>query len=296
VLLKRASHKSKRQIEEMVAELSPKPDVPPTMRKLPKRPAKANKNRIALGPELVEAGGSAVPGEKDSPTPSATTPPKPASVKPLAPARYQVQFTASAELRDKLERLRSLMRSTVPDIDLAAIVEEAVTEKIERLEAKRFGKTKNPRKSVEVTDTSPSSRHIPAAVKRAVFERDQGQCTFVDKDGHRCTERSHLEFHHMKPYGRGGDHSVGNVRLACRTHNTVWAEHDYGKETMARFKRSADRVSEPAAVYTSFLEDGVQNAWTERTKTGDVLGPERVPLRINQSRLIDPHDTTSPPH
>src|SRR3990172_1150794 len=33
-----ATHKSKREIEELVAELSPKPDVPATMRKLPVRP------------------------------------------------------------------------------------------------------------------------------------------------------------------------------------------------------------------------------------------------------------------
>ena len=66
------------------------------------------------------------------------------------------------------------MRSSVPDGDLATIIEEAVTEKLERLEAKRFAKTKAPRKSLEETSTSPSSRYIPAAVKRAVCERDQG--------------------------------------------------------------------------------------------------------------------------
>jgi hypothetical protein len=48
-------------------------------------------------------------------------------VKPIAPARYKVEFTASAELRDKLERLRALMRSSVADGDLAVIIEEAVT-------------------------------------------------------------------------------------------------------------------------------------------------------------------------
>ena len=36
------------------------------------------------------------------------------------------------------------MRSSVPDGDLAAIIEEAVTEKLERLEAKRFAKSKSP--------------------------------------------------------------------------------------------------------------------------------------------------------
>ena len=93
------------------------------------------------------------------PAPARTTP---AVVQPIAPARWKVQFTAGTELRDKLERLRALMRSSVPDGDLATIIEEAVTEKLERLEAKRFAKTKAPRKSVEDTDTSASSRYIPA--------------------------------------------------------------------------------------------------------------------------------------
>ncbi len=85
------------------------------------------------------------------------------------------------------------MRSSVADGDLAAIIEEAVTEKLERLEAKRYGKTKAPRKSLAETDTSASSRYIPAAVKRAVYERDLGQCAFVDETGRRCKETGRLE-------------------------------------------------------------------------------------------------------
>ncbi len=40
-VLTRATHKSKRELEELVAELAPKPDVPPTIRKRPQRKAKA---------------------------------------------------------------------------------------------------------------------------------------------------------------------------------------------------------------------------------------------------------------
>ena len=148
-------------------------------------------------------------------------------MQPLAPARYKVQFTASAELYEKLNWLKALMRSSVPDGDLAAIIEEAVTEKLERLEAKRFAKTKSPRKSVERADTSPKSRYIPAPVKRAVLERDGKRCSFVDEHGRRCTSRDRLEFHHRDPFGRGGDHSPENLHLVCRTHNVYFAERDY---------------------------------------------------------------------
>jgi 5-methylcytosine-specific restriction endonuclease McrA len=177
----------------------------------------------------------------------------PAVVTPLAPARYKVEFTASAELRDKLERLRALMRSSVPDGDLGAIIEEAVTEKLERLESKRFGKTKTPRKSLKETKTSPSSRYIPAAVRRAVHKRDKSQCTYIAPNGRRCTERHRLEFHHAHAYGKGGNHSPSNVFLVCRTHNSYLAELDYGKAVIERHRkngRAPSRVREPAAVYT----------------------------------------------
>jgi len=145
------------------------------------------------------------------------------------------------------ERLQALMRVSVPDGDLGAIIEAAVTEKLERLEAKRFGKTKAPRKGLAETDTAPTSRNIPAAVRRAVYERDEGRCMYVDARGRRCTARDRLEFHHHGvPFGRGGDHSPGNVRLACGTHNALMAEVEYGKERMGRYRRrpSGGRVSE----------------------------------------------------
>lgn len=181
-------------------------------------------------------------GAGSSPAPRAT-------VEPLAPARFKVQFTADAALRDKLEKLQALMRSSVPDGDLAAIIDLAVTEKLERLEARRFAKTKAPRKRVAETDTTPSSRRIPAAVRRTVHERDGGRCTYRDKGRKRCTRRHDLEFHHGKPFGQGGDHNPENLALMCRAHNTLLAEHDYGRAVMARFRRSASRVSEPVAVY-----------------------------------------------
>jgi hypothetical protein len=166
-------------------------------------------------------------------------------VEPLSPGRYRVQFTASTELRDKLERLTALMRSSVPDGDLGAIIEHAVTEKLERLEARRFAKTNAPRKGLAESDTSPSSRHIPSAVRRAVYERDGGRCRYEDGQGRRCTARGDLEFHHRHPFGHGGDHSPDGISLACRTHNRYLAEIDYGRQRMARHGRAGDRDSGP---------------------------------------------------
>jgi 5-methylcytosine-specific restriction endonuclease McrA len=171
-------------------------------------------------------------------------------VEPLAPARYSVRFTATAELHDKLERLQALMRHSVPDGDLAAIIDAAVTRELERLEARRFARTKNPRQRLGRVDTTPKTRHIPAAVRRAVHERDGSRCTYRDKSGRRCPKRHDLEYHHRKPFGHGGDHSPENLALACRPHNALLAEQDFGEEVMARHRRRAshDRGTGPAGV------------------------------------------------
>jgi hypothetical protein len=162
----------------------------------------------------------------------------------LSPSRYKIQFTASGELRDKLERLQDLM-----DSDLAAVIEEAVTEKLERLEAKRFAETKSPRKTLEQTDTSAKSRYVPAAVRRFVSRRDGNRCRFVSEAGRRCTERRGLQFHHEDPFGRGGDHDPHKISLMCERHNAHFAEREYGKEVMMKYRRNGEGVSETAPAY-----------------------------------------------
>jgi hypothetical protein len=237
-LLARAAHKTKRQIEELIVELKPKPDVPTVVRKLPRRrspvPSASRTDPVQLRPDGVASQTTSTPTRQTA---------KP--VEPLAPARYKVQFTADATLHEKLQRLCTLTGAA----DLAAVIAQAVTEKLERLEARRFAKTERPRQRVEDADTSPSSRHIPAAIKRAVLERDGNRCSFVDEHGKRCTERDRLEFHHKRAYGRGGDHRPENISLMCKAHNLLLAEEEYGSEFMQKYRRSADRVCEPQSTY-----------------------------------------------
>lgn len=70
------------------------------------------------------------------------------------------------------------------------------------------------------------SRHVPAAVRRVVWSRDQGRCAFVGERG-RCTETGRLEFHHLVPFADGGPTSAENLALRCRAHNAyemeVWS-------------------------------------------------------------------------
>jgi 5-methylcytosine-specific restriction endonuclease McrA len=65
------------------------------------------------------------------------------------------------------------------------------------------------------------SRHVPAAVRRSVWQRDGGRCSFVDARGVRCRATRAIEFHHERPYARGGTHCVENITLRCRSHNVA---------------------------------------------------------------------------
>jgi hypothetical protein len=87
-------------------------------------------------------------------------------VAPLAPSRYRVQFTAGAELRDKIARAQALLRHQIPSGDLAEVFDRAVTLLLGHLERTRFAATAAPRKCVEEADPTPSSRHIPAPIRR----------------------------------------------------------------------------------------------------------------------------------
>jgi hypothetical protein len=72
-------------------------------------------------------------------------------------------------------------------------------------------------------------RYVPAAVRRAVFERDEGRCTYADSSGRRCVETHRLELHHLRAFARGGEHTVDNLTLRCHAHNALAAEEDFGR-------------------------------------------------------------------
>jgi len=91
-------------------------------------------------------------------------------------------------------------------------------------------------------------------VKRAVWERDGGRCTFTSDDGHRCEARVGLEFDHIVPVACGGESTVGNVRVRCRPHNQFAAEQAFGADFMAAKREAARLEREAAAVAACVLQ------------------------------------------
>jgi hypothetical protein len=150
----------------------------------------------------------------------AAAPMRPAVIKPLAPERYEVQFTVSGETYEKLRRVQDLMRHVIPNGDLSAIFERALMLLLADLSKSKCGAAEHPQPG---RGTYSRSRHISAVIKREVWMCDGGRCAFRGEE-RRCAETGFLEFHHVVPYADGGKTSVANIQLRCRSHNHHEAE------------------------------------------------------------------------
>ncbi|HKC60310.1 MAG TPA: hypothetical protein VKB92_09500 [Myxococcales bacterium] len=247
-VLAEAAGRSKREIEELVARLSPQPPVATVVRKLPGRPEAPPEEPLAL------AFGAAPTMSPAEPPPAPASVPPPAPVRgraerrdmiaPLAEDSYKFQFTGTRACRDKLRQAQDLLRHRIPDGDVGTIFEKSLDLMIAHLKKERFAQGRKARQVPNKESSPSSSRRVPAAIQRAVFERDGGRCTFTDDRGHRCPETGGLEFDHLDGYARTRIHRMDRIRLLCRAHNQHAAEEMYGREFMKRAR--AKRASLPS--------------------------------------------------
>jgi hypothetical protein len=78
-------------------------------------------------------------------------------------------------------------------------------------------------------------RSIPTATLRALYQRAQGCC-----EG--CGERCGLQVHHIIPVSEGGDHSLGNLRLFCRSCHDTTHHDDFEQKPGWQEARQARRT------------------------------------------------------
>ncbi|WP_394841704.1 hypothetical protein LZC95_32095 [Pendulispora brunnea] len=203
-LLRAAAGKTKAQVQELLAARFPRPDTPSLIRPLPNATAHR--------------------------------------VEPIAPERYEVQFTATKDLKEKLDHATNLMRHANPRGDLSVVVERALDLLIDELEKRRLGKAKRPA-APGPTRESTRPGYVTRAVRREVFARDGAQCTFIDECGRRCESRAFLELDHVQARALGGRDTVPNLVVRCRAHNGLAAERDFGRDYIDR--RKAEKTPHP---------------------------------------------------
>ena len=173
-VLAEAAGKSRRQIEELVARLAPQPTVPSIVRRLP---ARRNSTPESATLSLRIAGPAAPPESQPALAFVPPTAPAPrATIAPLSEDTFKFQFTTTRGCHDMFREAQDLLRHRIPSGDFAMIFEKALRVLIEQVKKERFGTGRKARRAPAEDADASSSRHIPDAIKREVFERDGGRC------------------------------------------------------------------------------------------------------------------------
>ncbi len=157
---------------------------------------------------------------------------------PAAPTRRVIRFEVPAELADAYRDALALAAYDVAHDPVRAF-EHMVAAWREKLEKRKFGGgTSRP-----TSRPSANPDYIPKAVRREVWQRDGGQCTYESDAGRRCECRKQLQFDHVISRALGGESTPPNLRLRCHAHNQLAAERAFGKRFMER-KREAARAEQ----------------------------------------------------
>jgi 5-methylcytosine-specific restriction endonuclease McrA len=278
-LLAEVRGKSRKAIEQILARWFPRPDVEPRM------------DPIACQGALPELG---LDGhERSGPIPAPTCPGQvthrpEAKVEPLSASSYRVEFTASPELVAKIEQAQELLSHTLPGGELPALFERALDALIERELGQRRGTEKGRQR--QRRPLKPGSRHVPVDVARQVWERDGGQCTFVDASGRRCSERRFLTLEHKHPHALGGAPTVENLCLFCSSHNAHTARQVFGAAHID--KKRAEREQTETKVSSALCNLGFGKRQVRQVMAElrlQEITPEPEPLlRAGLALLVPP--------
>jgi hypothetical protein len=152
-VLDKARRRSKREVELLVAQLAPRPDVPSSVRKLPVQATVPQADGPTGEPPSRHDCAAVVPSAAPTePVPAPPSPPAapspcaPPVVSPLSTGRYRVQVTVGEETHDKLRRLQDLLRREIPSGDPAVIVDRALTLLLQDVEKRKLAATSRPRR------------------------------------------------------------------------------------------------------------------------------------------------------
>jgi hypothetical protein len=148
-VLRRAKHRSMREIDELIAEISPKPDAGSLIRALPRQRAVMGSapalthipSREESRPESLAA--QEVACERDD---RMKAPRFENLATPLSPGRYRLQVTIGQKARDALVELQSLLSHQIPDGGLSPLIERALKALLEQIKKKKAALFRKPRR------------------------------------------------------------------------------------------------------------------------------------------------------
>jgi len=250
-LVARAAFLTKAELERLVVTIQPRTAPKDGLRLLSSRKALPRETP----PPVDEPSTTAVSVAAAPPAPAAlqlappTSRASRATLEPVTADTYSLRVTVDAALEKEIEELKALLSHKIPNGDLTAVVREAVQCALEKHRKRRGAaeptQKRKPAAAKAVKKPVGGREPISAAVRREVWKRDEGRCTWCGPDGQRCGSTWQVELDHIRPAALGGPSTMENLRLLCRSHNALSAEQAFGREHMEACKatRTVGRTS-----------------------------------------------------
>ena len=195
-LLSDCERKSRREVEEYLVALKPRPALEPAIRKKPEP-------RSSLEAPAPEASlPSRLPSPRSPEKSSSLIQPAEPEARRLFGSLYNFRFSASKDFKEKLFRVAEVLGIEAPEKNLAKILERALDltlerkdpqKKLERRLVRENAPAKRPPRPDEVGGSNhgasapAKSRYIPLEVRGRVLEQAGYQCEFSGPDGVRCS-------------------------------------------------------------------------------------------------------------
>ncbi len=175
-------------------------------------------------------------------------------VEPLTAELRRLHITVDRQFLKMLNAARDGLSHSIPGASTEQVLKAALELLLEK-QAKARGLVKRPRTfaapasppslsdatTATPTFSEPAHRRtgpreqIPAAVRRAVWERDQGRCVWPLDSGGCCGSTHRLELDHVVPWARFSEPTVDNLRVVCHRHNTLAARQIFGARCVERY-------------------------------------------------------------
>jgi hypothetical protein len=263
---------SAREAAEVTAALLPREQPPIRTVVTTLWPDQGSMERAGAPEEMVvaaTAGGAArTPGTVLTSEPTSVQPARGSSpredVEPLTADLRRLHVTVSRAFLAKVEAARRGLSRSLPGATTEQVLEAALDQLLAR-QAKARGQVKRPRAKLPSAQPAPEGdaatgaprqeastlalvpagptparrsgprEAIPAAVRRAVWERDQGRCQWPLDSGGCCGSAHQLELDHLVPWARGGPPTVDGLRLLCHAHNALAARQAFGSRCVGRY-------------------------------------------------------------
>jgi hypothetical protein len=233
---------TRREAEEYLVALRPKPVFAPSIRQTPSRALEGQLGWTSSAEQQTAVSPAATPPVHQTASPRPAPRTSPTILEPARPDQFNFRFTADRKFKEKFERLAEVLGVENPLQHMAKILEQALDIALDKKDLKRKRARRLERQARRPVTARPksrpdeifpvkqrgNSRYIPSEVRERVHDRAGHQCEYVAPDGTRCRSRTGLEIEHQRPFALYRSHDERFLRLFCSAHNRLSAERVFG--------------------------------------------------------------------